>query len=203
MVRSGLMVAGAALLLVGCGSGEATTANAAPTQDMAAKDTGEGKAAKTAPIADKAGPTQTTDLTVYDGKYPFDEVNGVKFIDHPAVKVAIDTILKDPKNRAFIRGTSGVDVPIFVKEGRVVAAGCEHRACDTYNWTIAIAPDGKKAEICLYQGEGQKYGEEAAEDDWRNTISSMWYDADGGLPMTIGTCPANAEDYPAKDIVAG
>lgn len=202
LYKNCVIIFGAAVMLFGCNSGEATSAAAAVNETPNAVPTVQEKISEKKESAQPQATPPKTDLTVYVGKYPFDEVNGAKFIDNPMVKAAIDSILPETEDRKFIRETYGLDFPIFAKNGRVVGAGCANRACDTYNWTIAISPDGSQAEICLYRGESHKYGADAA-DDWRNNISSLWYDREGSMPMTIGTCPANAENYPPQVIVAG
>lgn len=135
------------------------------------------------------------DLNTYVGKYPFDAVNGHRFLDHPVVKAAIAAAVPDAKARAgVVFPDDGLGLPIVkVAGGRILIWGGDRRAEDRYNWSVVIAPDGSKPEVCIYNGLG--YGEDFQ--------SAEWFEPGKPSIMKQGTCPSAAEDYPAADIAAG
>lgn len=134
-------------------------------------------------------------LDAYVGKYPFDVVNGHRFLDHPVVKAAIAAAVPDAKARAgVVFPDDGLGLPIVkVAGGRILIWGGDRRAEDRYNWAVVIAPDGSKPEVCIYDGVG--YGEDFQ--------ASEWFEPGKPSIMKQGTCPSAAEDYPAADIAAG
>ncbi|WP_428630941.1 hypothetical protein [Sphingopyxis sp.] len=107
-----------------------------------------------------------TDLNIYVGKYPFDAVNGHRFLDHPAVKAALVAAVPDAKQRATIAfAENSLGLPIVrVAGGRILIWGGEWRAEDRYNWAVVIAPDGSKPEVCIYDGVG--YGQDFQSSSW-------------------------------------
>ena len=135
------------------------------------------------------------DLEAYVGKYPFDVVNGHRFLDHPAVKAAIAAAVPDAKQRATVAfADNSLGLPIVrVAGGRILVWGGEWRAEDRYNWAVVIAPDGTKPEVCIYDGVG--YGQDFQ--------SSMWLEPGRPGVMKQGTRPSAAENYPPAEIVAG
>lgn len=135
------------------------------------------------------------DLDAYVGKYPFDVVNGHRFLDHPAVKAAIAAAVPDAKKRAEVKfDDNGLGLPIVkVDGGRLLIWGGAWRAEDRYNWSVIIAPDGSKPEVCIYDGVG--YGEDFQ--------ASEWFEPGRKSIMKQGSCPSSDEDYPAADIAAG
>lgn len=100
-----------------------------------------------APVAQAAPP-----LSAYVGKYPFDEVDGVAFIDHPDVRRALETSGAPAEAIALARDRDTVVVPIFRTETALVASGYDPRAGGSVNWNMAITPNGEQAVVC-YQSE--------------------------------------------------
>lgn len=185
------LAAGAALLsLSACAQAESPPAENADTVKS------QPKAAPAAASADakpaKRGPV---DLTPYVGKYPFDVVNGHRFLDHPAVRAAIAAAVPDAKKRAEVAfEDDGLGLPIVrVDGGRILVWGGAKRAEDRYNWAVVIAPDGSKPEVCIYDGVG--YGEDFQ--------AAEWFEPGHASIMKQGTCPSADEDYPAAEIAAG
>lgn len=136
-----------------------------------------------------------TDLNAYVGKYPFDVVGGHRFLDHPAVKAAIIAAVPDAKARAdIVFPDNGLGLPIArVKGGRILIWSGAWRAEDRYNWSVVVAPDGSKPEVCIYDGVG--YGEEYQ--------ASQWFEPGRPSVMKQGQCPASAMEYPPEDVGAG
>lgn len=135
------------------------------------------------------------DLTPYIGKYPFDVVEGHRFLDNPVVKAAIAASVPDAKVRAVVRYKDGeLGIPIKrVKGGRLLIWGGENHAEDYRNWAVVLAPDGSEPEVCIYGGLGY-------DEDFQ---SSQWFEPGTPSLMKQGKCPSDAEDYPAVPIAAG
>lgn len=93
-------------------------------------------------------------LSVYVGKYPFDKVAGVSFLAHPLVRAAVEGAVPDAKIRRWILDKAGPRSPITLYDGRLVSGGCQENFCGPHEWTVLLAPDGTRAEIC-YKPPGQ------------------------------------------------
>lgn len=183
--------AGIALLaLSACGP-----ADTAPAEPAAKTDQPEPNIAPAAPASAPEAKRAPVDLTPYIGKYPFDVVNGHRFLDHPAVQAALAAAVPDAKTRAGVDfDEKGLGLPIVkVKGGRLLIWGGEWRAEDRYNWAVVIAPDGSKPEVCIYDGVGY-------DEDFQ---SSQWFEPGRSGIMKQGKCPSAAEDYPPAEIAAG
>ncbi|QNA84805.1 hypothetical protein G4G27_12975 [Sphingomonas sp. So64.6b] len=187
----------AMLLLSACGQEQAgdqnatsVTNNADGTAPVAPPRVAE-KSPDTVPEAAKV----SSDLSAYVGKYPRDKVAGQRFLDNPAVKSAIRKAVSDAGVQKFIYGTDGLNVPIFQKDGRIVAWGASNRAEDAHNWAVAITPDGTTADVCVYHS-----ADAAATDEFP---SSQWFSPGQKSTMMQGRCPSEKDDYPPKEIVAG
>lgn len=186
-------VAGAALLsLAACAQAENSPAEndeAVKSQPKAVPGTPD------APVGGKEARQSRVDLGPYVGKYPFDVVNGHRFLDHPAVKAAIAAAVPDAKQRAAVAfEDDGLGLPIVkVDGGRILAWGGAKRAEDRYNWAVVIAPDGSKPEVCIYDGVGYDEDFQAAQ----------WFEPGRPGIMKQGRCPSADEDYPAAAIAAG
>ena len=167
----------------------------APQDGPAKTAASEPKIAPSIPISVKEARRGPVDLTPYIGKYPFDVVNGHRFLDNPAVKAAIAASVPDAKARAGIAfAERSLSVPIVrVAGGRILIWGGAWRAEDRYNWAVVIAPDGTKGEVCIFEAVG----------DDPELWSATWYAAGQPPVMKQGDCPSAAEDYPAAEIAAG
>ena len=151
------------------GSGEAAnvTSNAAP---IAVSEHGNNVVADA-----KAG----ADLSQYVGKHPSDSVGGTRFLDEPAVKAAVAASVADSAVREFVFNSNGPDAPIVTKDGRVLAWGCERHNCGYHNWSIAITPDGTKADVCFYHDDDSADG------------PATWYLPGGKTETRPGNCPSD------------
>ena len=124
-----------------------------------------------------ATPAASGSLARYAGKYPFDKVDGVAFLDAPAVTGAVDRLIGDASIRKLVLGGDGPGTPIARRDGKLIAWGCETHNCGDHNWSMLIAPDGSSAEIC-YHDAAAMHGR------------SHWY-GDSALPaMRDGDCPS-------------
>ncbi|PKP87090.1 MAG: hypothetical protein CVT78_08110 [Alphaproteobacteria bacterium HGW-Alphaproteobacteria-17] len=184
------LAAAALVLLAACGQSDP-----APRETPAEPVAGEPKISPSIPLSVKEARRGPVDLTPYIGKYPFDVVNGHRFLDHPAVQAAITTAVPDAQARArVVFADNGLGLPIVrVAGGRILAWGGARRAEDRYNWAVVIGPDGTKGEVCIFEAVG----------DDPELWSAAWYVAGKPAVMKQGGCPSSAEDYPPADIVAG
>ena len=119
------------------------------------------------------------DLGAYVGKYPFDKVDGTSFLDTPAVRRAVAATVPDKAVRAWIFEKAGPQSPIVLKDGKLLAWGCEQHNCGAHNWTIAIDPAGTAADICYF-------------DETVDTGQAKWYLASGTSEMRKDSCPSGS-----------
>ncbi len=187
----------AMLLLSACGQGQTGEQNATSATNNADSiaPVAPSNVAEKSPDTVPEAPKTSSDLSAYVGKYPHDEVAGLRFLDNPAVKSAIRKAVSDAGVQKFIYGTDGLNVPIFQKDGRIVAWGASNRAEDAHNWAVAITPDGTVADVCVYHAV-----DAAAADEFP---SSQWFSPGKKSIMMQGRCPSEKDDYPPKEIVAG
>src|SRR5215213_6503483 len=80
------------------------------------------------------------------------------FLDQAAVRKAVETTVADPKICDFVFHYNGPDAPIVMKDGRVLAWGCERHNCGYHNWSVSITPDGSSAEVCFYHNDDSADG---------------------------------------------
>jgi len=157
----------ALLLLAGCGSADSRdipSANAAtfvPPRDVAAT-----------PLP---GQTPDTPATAYAGKLPNDPVGGVLFFDRTDVSKALLEAVRDNATRAHFRETRGPEKPIYIRGGKVTAAGCNAQDCSGENWAFLFDPATKTGEACLH-------------DTATMQDSSRWF-SNGTATMRSGMCP--------------
>ncbi|MCW4462247.1 hypothetical protein OK349_11065 [Sphingomonas sp. BT-65] len=185
----------AIFILSACGPQSAEKESASGTASNVQAEAGAIIQSDTATDASNAAAKASVSLSGYVGKYPGDKVDGQRFLDNPLVKAAIRSVLRDADDRAFIYGTRGLEVPIYEKNGRIVAWGAENRAEDSYNWAVAITPDGGKADVCIYKAVAPVEPDAFA--------SSQWFSAGKEGIMMQGQCPSEKADYPPREIVAG
>lgn len=155
-----------AALLAGCHSGDAGNAVAPTPQPTPA-------AVSTA----AATPTAAGALDRYLGHYPFDAVDGVRFLDQPAVTKAVTSLVPDAGIRTLVLGGDGPGTPVARKDGKLLAWGCETHNCGAHDWTILIAPDGGGASVCYHDAATMR-------------TRARWYLAPGRSEMRDGDCPS-------------
>lgn len=117
-------------------------------------------------------------LGAYLGKYPSDKVDGVTFLDNPAVTTAVDALVSDAGIRKLVLGGDGPVTPIASRDGKLIAWGCETHNCGDHNWTIEIAPDGTAPTVCYHDANAMN-------------DRSRWYPAPGRTEMRAGDCPSD------------
>lgn len=138
---AGAALAGA-LLVGGCGGSNDETA---PANSVVVNisTTANSATVNSSPVAADPG------LAAYEGKYPFDKVDGIAFLEQPAVKAAVEAATGDTAVRGFVLSGKGPQSPIVVRDGKLIAWGCEQHNCGAHNWTLMVAPDGTSGELCV------------------------------------------------------
>ncbi len=138
-------IAAALLLLASCNQ---------PSTDRS----GEGN--DTAPAARASAPSPipspAADLSRFEGKYPFDKVDGGGFLHQPAVTAAIGRSGAPDEVRRFILAADGPQTPIARQGLSLVAWGCEAHNCDAHNWSVRIGSDGTGGEVCYLDQDSSK-----------------------------------------------
>lgn len=133
-----LLLSAGLCLIAGCGETQDRT------PDRAASATATEAAPSPAPPSEQAAP----DLSAYVGKYPFDAVDGVVFIDHPVVRLALESSGAPAEALALARDRNQVVTPIFRSGPALVASGYDPRSGGSVNWNLAVTPDGEHAVVC-------------------------------------------------------
>lgn len=93
---------------------------------------------------------ETIGLTKYFNKYPFEEVDGVKFLDHARVQKAVRNSMPTPMIQTLLLDPGNTSSPIEGVGGYMQSWACEQHNCGNHNWTIAVSYDGEKSAICYY-----------------------------------------------------
>jgi hypothetical protein len=132
------------------------------------------------PIFAKGG--TAPDLAAYAGKYPYDKMKGVSFLDHPRVRAAIKAAVPAGDVRDDVLAGKGVTVPILKTQGRLFSRTFDPASGGDVNWAILIVADGSKAAVCYSTG---------VEKDVRG---ADWY-LDGKIAFTLyEMCPSTAAE---------
>lgn len=149
------------------------------------KSAADGAAATSpAPSADATAPAkgaEDTGLAAYVGKYPFDEVNGVAWSDHPAVKAGLAATVTDPKIRETIATRAGPSAPIEIYEGKVMAWACEAHNCGPHQWAVLVDPASGATDACYY-------------DEAVDSGRAHWFLAAGKEEWRDGNCQLGQEE---------
>ena len=165
--RTVTLLGGAMLWLSACG-GAAEQAPEAP-----APTTPTGAAEPSATAEAPSPPPQP--LTGYAGKYPFDEVEGVAWNDHPVVKAGIAAAVKDARARQAIETLEGPAAPIEMRGGKLLSWACEAHNCGPHQWAVHVDPANGATDVC--------YFDEAA-----SATQSRWFLANGTEERRAGNC---------------
>lgn len=159
---------GATLLLSACGS----------AKDAAPDTSDESQGATATASETKAAPTPANDapnLSAYVGKYPFDEVEGVAFKNHPAVQAGIAKTVTNERIRTAITTVQGPSAPIAMVDGKVAAWSCQQHNCGEHQWAILIDPATGATDVC-YQNDPAMVSE------------TRWFLANGTDEKRKGSC---------------
>jgi hypothetical protein len=127
------------------------------------------------------------DLVVFNGKSPFEAVDGHRLLAIPRVAFSIQ-LYAGADGLDFITGLDAGST-IELRDGALIAGLCEKENCENANAAIAVARDGGLVALCTY----------AKDDD---------HGADPGLVHWVGpfmnrtiaytpqqTCPQDADSF--------
>jgi hypothetical protein len=107
-----------------------------------------GNAAAAQPAAAAAqGP-----LAVYEGKTIFEPVEGEAFADNDGAAAAVGIAVRNEEPSTWVFRRDAQHSPIALRDGRLLAHGCERGNCAGRNWTILIDTFGAMAEVCYHEG---------------------------------------------------
>lgn len=175
-MRHLLLVAALAVVATACTAADSEAPQGAASASEAAFASAE--AATPAPSPDQAAPP----LSAYVDKYPFDAVDGVRFVDHPLVRAAMERSGAPQEALDYIRNDNTVVVPIIEVDGRLMSRGFEAASGGDVNWGVLISLDGQRGAVCYSTGV-EKY-----------TRGADWF-IDGEKAFTLyDMCPSDAED---------
>jgi hypothetical protein len=131
------------------------------------------------PVADAPAPAPRAPQAAapaverYVGKYPFDKVDGVTFLDHPKIRAAVQAVVKDPQVLKWVlQPNDSPSPPIYRLGAEVVAVGCQAHACGERNWAILVDPGRLSARVCYFNG-----------------TTARWFPAIGRPLNGIDECP--------------
>ena len=94
------------------------------------------------------------DLSAYQGKYPFETVDGYAFFENPAVAGPIDTA----GGEGTAEWINALDVasPIELQSDALIAAVCEADNCSGNSAAVAISLKGELIALCLFSDSGER-----------------------------------------------
>lgn len=175
--RMAILFGPAMLLLAACGAEETKTADA-PTPATQSPPAAEAPSQPIPPPPlTSAWPNA---LTAYVDKYPFDEVGGVAWNDHPAIKAGIAAAVKDAKARKAIETLEGPAAPIEMRDGKIVSWACEAHNCGPHQWALHVDPQTGATDVCYFDEEA-------------SATESRWFLASGKEERRAGNCQTPTE----------
>jgi hypothetical protein len=136
----------------------------------------------------QAADLSADDLSAYAGKYPFDEVEGFAFFEHPRVISAIDDAA-GPGTADWIDELD-VGTPIKQQEDGLVAAVCEAHNCGSNNAAVAISVKGELIALCLFSKAGD-IGIVPGQVHWVGLNLDRYVEP----PEDGGGCPRDADEF--------
>jgi hypothetical protein len=118
-------------------------------------------------------------LDAWIGKYPFEKIEGVTFLNHPITVAAVRKAVPDERLRktVLVAGTCPYDA--VIRQGtEFTTFGCRFHACGDFAWAIYVDPQRQSARVCYHESA---MGNE-----------SRWYGTTGTTKMVAGDCPSTA-----------
>lgn len=120
-------------------------------------------------------------LETYIGKYPWEKVNGIAFIEDPDVRAAV---IKAAPSAMVSDAVLGEDMisPILKVDDRLLASGWDRRSGGSVTWAILAALDGSRMALCYYE-------------EYDNNMAYWYVDGEIVVTTTDGSgCPSEAGD---------
>jgi hypothetical protein len=138
------------------------------------------------PIAALCGEAKTPDdLSIYEGKSPFEEVSGYRLFDVPRVDFNIK-LYAGEDGRDFLDELDAATSFVLV-DGALIAGLCRKDDCPAANAAIAIARDGSLVAICTYARD-EYHGGKPGEVHWTGPSlnKSIAYTPEEACPQEPG-----------------
>src|SRR5262245_39838589 len=133
-------------------------------------------------------PAAADSLFIYEGKYPFDVVNGYSFFENPKVVAALDSA-GGPGTADWVDNFD-VGTPIVRQEDGLIAAVCEAHNCSNNNAALAISGQGQLIALCLFSNQGD-LGTIPGRLHWIGLSLDRYVDP----PKGGGGCPRDADEF--------
>ncbi len=142
------------VLAAGC-----SAASEKPADESAATaETAMEAAPAMAPTPASAAPTAQTSgapaLSAYERKYPNEAVEGVAFVNHPAVRAIVAASGAPSDVSELMALDDQVVTPIRRAGRRLIASGYDPRGAGADAWSILISDDGSKGAVCTRNADG-------------------------------------------------
>lgn len=93
-------------------------------------------------------------LADYDGKYPWQKVNGFTVFEHPRIAAAMDRLPLNRDVKRFVLNRNVVSGGISVSQWYIEVSGCEPHNCAGKTWKLEYHINEDVARICYYNIDG-------------------------------------------------
>lgn len=133
-------------------------------------------------------PASADGLSAFEGKYPFDVVDGFSFYEHPQVIAALDAAA-GPGTADWIDNLD-VGTPITLQEDGLISAVCEAHNCGGNNAAVAISVSGALIALCLFSKSGD-LGIFPGQVHWVGLNLDRYVEP----PEQGGGCPRDADEF--------
>lgn len=151
---------------------ETDSAASKTSEETTEADDAAASPAETAPAASK---TDASGLSAYVGKWPFDEVNGLSWNEHPAVRAGVRKTVSDAAARDAVLNQPGPSAEITTYAGKVASWSCQVHNCGDHQWMVMVDPKSGATDVCYYNAA-------VAADQ------SRWFLAGGTVDTRPGNC---------------
>ena len=127
------------------------------------------------PAIEPAASGTAPDLTNYVGKFPFDEVSGVSWNEHPMVKAGSQKTVTDASVLEAMAMPGGPSAPIATYLGKVGSWGCQVHNCGDHQWAVLVDPRTGETDVCYHNAAKVR-------------DKSRWFLANGAEEIRPGNC---------------
>lgn len=126
-------------------------------------------------------------LDRYVSQYPWDDVDGVSFLDAPSVKAAVTTAVDDPgiRQALLVETRDAVAGKILATDHGLLMHAFDPASGGDVNWALLISPRGGSAAACF--STGVEPGVRGAD----------WYMEGARIATRYEPCPSEADQIPA------
>lgn len=100
-----------------------------------------------------SGPETVPNVLDYVGKYPFDKINGKKFVEHQIVAKAVNLAVQGSIVAPRVRDTDATSGIITKQDDLIVSWSCERHNCNNHQWAIVFSRSRQLASVCYYNSQ--------------------------------------------------